>query len=92
MRKALTALAAGGLIAATIVASVSDAQAQRRGRWIAPAIIGGIAAGALIGSAVAPRYYGYGEPVYVEPDVCYARERVWIEGRGWRWRRVAVPC
>lgn len=90
MRKTLTALAAVGLVAAAVAAGTTEANARHRGHWVAPAIIGGVAAGALLGGALAPRYYG--EPVYAEPEVCYARERVWIEGRGWRWRRVAVEC
>jgi hypothetical protein len=89
MRKALTALAAVGLVAATIAVSTTNADARHR-RWVGPAIVGGLAAG-IIGSALlAPRYYG--EPVYAEPEVCFERDRVWVEGRGWRWRRVQVPC
>ena len=74
-------LALAGILAIT-AASATDASAQWRGHrghghghgW-GPAVgIGaGIAAGALIGSAVAARPYGYGgygyydEPVYVAP-------------------------
>jgi hypothetical protein len=52
-------------------------------------IIGGLAAGAIIGSAIAPRpYYGPG-PVYYAPGCYWTRERIWTDW-GWRWRRVRV--
>jgi hypothetical protein len=90
MRKFLTALAVTGLVGAAVVAGTSDADARHwRGHgWVAPAIVGG----AVLGAAMAAPYY-YGPPAaYYEPDMCYARQRVWVEGRGWRMRRVAVPC
>lgn len=95
MKKTFLALAGVATIAASMFVSATDADARSRGRWVAPAIIGGVAAGALLGGALASPYgYGYGPgPAYVvEPSTCWARERVWVEGRGWRWRRVAVPC
>ena len=58
MRKAVTALAVAGTIAAATVANLSTADARRG--WWGPAVIGGIAAGAIIGSAFARPYYGYG--------------------------------
>ena len=39
---------------------IEQVQWRRRGRWVGPAI-GGFAAGAIVGSALAPRYY-YDEP------------------------------
>jgi hypothetical protein len=69
MRKAVTALAVAGTIAAAAVANPSTADARRG--WWGPAI-GGFAAGAIIGSALARPYYGYGygyrapAPVYYD--------------------------
>jgi hypothetical protein len=87
MIKTLTALAAATTIAITAIATPTTADARWRGHHhggfpVAP-LIGGLAAGALIGSAVAwgPRYYY--EPVYVEPGCYVRRERFWD---GWRWR------
>src|SRR5262245_62712292 len=58
MRKALTAVALAATIAVAAVAAPTAAEA-RRGWWIGPAI-GGFAAAAIIGSAFARPYYGYG--------------------------------
>ena len=82
--------------AATMTAAVLPAPAQaRNGGAVAAGVIGGLAAGAIIGSAVAqPRYYGPA-PVYVAPPPpsCYwARgEPVWDGYRGaWVRPRVQV--
>jgi hypothetical protein len=92
MKKTLLALAGAAAIAVTMFGSATDADARHRG-WVGPAIVGGIAAGALLGGAFgAPYYYGPGPYYYAEPAMCTTRQRVWVEGRGWRWRRVAVPC
>ena len=61
MRKSLTALAAA-IIAVAAVTMPTTADARWRGWW-GPAL-GGLAAGALIGSAFARPYYGYGYPAY----------------------------
>src|SRR5215831_10766614 len=61
MRKSLTALAAA-IIAVAAVTMPTSADARWRGWW-GPAL-GGLAAGALIGSAFARPYYGYGYPAY----------------------------
>jgi hypothetical protein len=58
MRKSLTALATAATIAVAAVAAPTAAEA-RRGWWIGPAI-GGFAAAAIVGSAFARPYYGYG--------------------------------
>jgi hypothetical protein len=89
MRKTLVTLAVGATIAIGAVASSTPADARwRHGFPVAP-VIGGLAAGAIIGAALAaaPRpYYAYAyypEPVYFGPR-CYIRsERIWD---GWRWR------
>jgi len=56
MRKTVTALAAATAVAMAAVATPDTADA--RGGWWGPAI-GGFAAGAIIGSALARPYYGY---------------------------------
>ena len=101
MRKTLTVLAAAGALAVVSVAAPSDANAQWRrggGGAVAAGVIGGLAAGAIIGSAVAPRYYDpyYGPaPVYVAPGPasCVEPQWVWSERRGeYVWRNVRVAC
>ena len=97
MMKTLTALATAGMIAAVAVAAPSPAQAGNEGA-IASGVVGGLAAGAIIGSAFAPRYgYGYAyapEPVYYGGPYAYSRchlvrQKVWTD-YGPRWRRVRV--
>src|SRR5262245_24970560 len=70
-------------------ASVETVQWRRghRGRWIGPAA--GLAAGAVIGSALAPRYYDYGYPGYgayaYDPGYAYVPARRYYRnyyGRG----------
>ena len=53
MKKTLTALVAAGTIAFATLAAPTDASARDRGAAVAAGILGGIAAGAIIGSAVA---------------------------------------
>jgi hypothetical protein len=71
MRKALTALAAAGTIAAATIADPTTADARRG--WFGPALIGGFAAGAIVGSALARPYpyYGYGYGYYAPAPVYY---------------------
>jgi hypothetical protein len=95
MKHTIIALAAVATLAAALP---SSAQARCHGC--------GVAAGAIIGSAIAnsgPTYYEPA-PVYappppayaapsevVEGDVCHVeRRRVWVEGYGWRSRRIEV--
>jgi len=97
MKKTLTALAAAAAMALVSVATPTDAMAQRRGGAVAAGVIGGLAAGAIIGSALAPRPYYYGPaPVYVAPPppaACVERQWVWSERRGdYVLRNVRVPC
>jgi hypothetical protein len=62
MRRTVTALVAAATIAAATVATPSTAAAGRD--WWVPALIGGIAAGAIVGTQIArPQYPG---PVYFE--------------------------
>ena len=103
MKQLCIALAAATLLAAALP---SSAQARCRGCGAA-AVIGGIAAGAIIGSAIAnsqPRYVdpAYGVPPadymdapdaasYVGGPVCHVENRkIWVEGYGYRTRRMEV--
>ena len=89
MRKAILALAAVATIAG---ASVTDAYAQRRSGAVAAGVIGGLAAGAIIGGAIAnsrPAYGGYAVvPGYVAYDGYYARGPVGCPGGYWARRPV----
>jgi len=99
MKQTIFALGAAALLAASLPA---PAQAHCHGCGVAAGVVGGLAAGAIIGSALAgPR------PVYVAPPppppptyyyeedgggpVCHVEHRrVWVEGYGWRHRRIEV--
>ena len=87
MRRALITLALGATVAIGAVASPTTADARWRHHFPVAPVIGGLAAGAIVGAALAaprPYYdvYAY-DPVYFGPH-CYIRsERFWD---GWRWR------
>ena len=94
MKKTLTAIAAAATLALAAVAAPQPAEARHGA--IAAGIIGGLAAGALIGAAAANGpYYGPGPiitapaPAYYGPGCYWTHQRVWT-GYGWRWRRVRV--
>ncbi len=93
MRKTLTALAAAAALAVVAVGAPSDASAQ--GRGFAAGVIGGLAAGTIIGGAIAsqPRYYEPA-PVYVAPPPrCVQQQWVWSNYRqDYVLRNVRVPC
>ena len=75
MKKTLTALAAAGLIAMAATAVPTDANAGCRGCGVGAGIIGGLAAGAIIGGAIAnspPAYGGYAPVAGYEPYGAYA--------------------
>ena len=91
MMKTLTALATAGAIAVAAVAAPAPAEARNNGAVVGAAV-GGLAAGAIIGSAVAPRYgYGYyaSEPAYAYSRCYVVRQKIWTD-YGPRWRRVRV--
>ena len=92
MKKIITGLATAATIAAAVIAVPSASEARpwhHHGGWGGPGIVGGLAAGALIGGALAGPYYngyyGYGPGPYAYGE-CY-RRRV-MTPYGWRWRRV----
>ena len=103
MKRTIIALAAAALVAA---AMPSPAQAGCRGCGVAAGVVGGLAAGAIIGSAIAnsgPRYYEPAPvyaapppPVYVEPPdyvdgpVCHLERQQVWDGYAYRTRRVEV--
>lgn len=86
MKKTLATLAVAATVAIGAVAFPTPADARwHRGFPVAP-VIGGLAAGAILGAALAaPRpYYSVAyEPVYFGPRCYVRRERFWD---GWRWR------
>jgi hypothetical protein len=90
MRKTLTALAAVATISVATIAAPAPAEA--RDGWIAGAIIGGIALGALAYHYNYPRAYrgpyaAYAGPVFYGPRCFWERERV-LTPFGWRTQRV----
>jgi hypothetical protein len=100
MKRTAFALAAATVLAAALPSSV-QARCHNCGGAVAAGVIGGVAAGAIIGSAIAGSQPA---PVYVAPPpgppsavyydeapVCHVEHRrVWVEGYGWRHRRIEV--
>ena len=98
MKQTVFALAAAALVAA---AMPSSAQARCYGCAVGAGVAAGVVGGALIGSAIAGS-----QPVYVAPPppppsevyydeadhpVCRVEHRrYWVEGYGWRSRRIEV--
>ncbi len=99
MYRMIIALAAAALVAA---AMPSSAQANCRGCAVGAGVIGGLAAGAIIGTAIANSQLRYVEPAYgppaddVEPPeyvdgpVCHMERRQVWDGNVNRTRRVEV--
>ena len=89
MKRILTALLAAGTLAGAALATSAPAEAYWRGGW--GWCLGGFAAGALIGGALAAPYYnpygyyGYYAP-YPYPPPCVWRN-VW---NGYAWVRACV--
>ena len=101
-RNMIFAIAAAALVAAALP---SSAQARCDGCGVAAGVVGGLAAGAIIGSAIAnsqPRYVepapvydapppAYDEPPeYVEGPVCHMERRQVWDGYGYRIQRMEV--
>jgi hypothetical protein len=90
MTKTLTTLTAAATIAAALIAAPTDASAQRRwGPAVGLGILGGVAAGAIIGGAIAnsgPGYYGPAyvvQPGYVPYEGYYAGPPTGCPGGYW---------
>ena len=102
MKPTVIALAAATMLAA---AAPQAARADCHGCGVAAGAIGGLAAGAIIGSAIAnsgprpapvyvepappPTVY-YERPAYVEPECHMVKRRIWVDGVGYRWSREEV--
>jgi hypothetical protein len=86
---------AASLVALTVFSGLSTTPAMAGGGDVAAGLLGGLAVGTIVGSAVAqPRYYYYyyyaPAPVYVPGPHCWLeRERVW-DGYGYVIQRVRV--
>lgn len=107
MKKAVFALLTAATFAAGSVAMAPQAEA-RGGGAVAAGLLGGLAAGAIIGGAIAnsqPRYYGpprgyvvyddyYAEAPYGCPDGYWARRPVAFDrwGNPVRWSRPRYIC
>jgi hypothetical protein len=98
MKQTVIALAAAALLAAALP---SSAQARCHGCGVAAGVAGGLAAGAILGSALAGQAPVYAAPPPPPPSAVYfddpyapvchvERHRVWVQGYGWRSRRVEV--
>jgi len=86
MMKTLTTLTAAATIAAALTVAPTDANAQRRwGPAVGLGILGGVAAGAIVGSAIAnnwgPAYVV--QPGYVPYEGYYAAPPVGCPGGYW---------
>ena len=81
MKKIMFALAAAATIGLGTLAAPQPAQARCFGCAVGLGVLGGVAAGAIIGSAIAshPGYYGYeyDAPAPVACDGYWARRRMY---------------
>lgn len=106
MHKSLIGLAAAASLGLASLAVPSTANAGCYGCAVGAGVIGGIAAGAIIGSAIAnnpppppayyppppppPGYYPAAGYAQLAPGCYWGRRRVWIEGYGYQVRTVQV--
>ena len=100
MKNTIIALAAAATVAAALP---SSAQAYCRGCGVAAGVVGGLAAGAIIGGAIANSRPVYVEPApvyapppyavppaYVDGPVCHTERQQFWDGYAYRTRRVQV--
>ena len=105
MHKSLMGLAAAASIGLASLAVPSTANAGCYGCAVGAGVLGGVAAGAIIGSAIAnsppppPAYYPpppppgyYPPPGYAQlaPGCYWGKRRVWVEGYGYQVRPVQI--
>jgi hypothetical protein len=106
MHKSLMGLAAAASIGLASLAVPSTANAGCYGCAVGAGVLGGVAAGAIIGSAIAnnpppppPGYYPpppppgyYPPPGYAQlaPGCYWGKRRVWVEGYGYQVRPVQI--
>jgi hypothetical protein len=103
MHKSLIGLVAAAGIGLASLAAPAPANAGCFGCAVGAGVLGGVAAGAIIGSAIAnsppppPAYYPPPPPAYYGPGYaqlgpgCYWRNRrVWVEGYGYQVRPVQI--
>jgi len=84
MQKTLTAFAAAGAMALATIALPTTADAGCRGCGVGAGIIGGLAAGAIIGGAIANSDRGYPPPAYAgAPPGRYWQATACANGPGW---------
>jgi hypothetical protein len=94
MQRSVLSLAAAAIFATALCLS-NEARAD--GGDLAAGLFGGLVAGAIVGSALAPRppepVYIAPPPYYAPPPVCFGRAQVFDPYYGvYRWQRVQVPC
>jgi hypothetical protein len=91
MTKTFTALAAAATIAVSLAGTATDASAQRGGGAFAAGLIGGLAAGAIVGSAIANS--GPGPAYVVAPGpgyVVYPGYAAAVPAPGCYWTRMPL--
>jgi hypothetical protein len=90
MTRTLTVAAAAAIAITTMASGTANAQWRpHHHHFPVGPVVGGLAAGALIGAAVAGAPRVYYEPVYMAPGCYVRRERFW-DGWAWRYRKVEV--
>ena len=87
MRHLVIVLTSAAIVATSVTSFSSGARAD--GGQVAAGIIGGLAAGTIIGAATAPRPYYTPAPIYVTPAPAYVEpDCYWTRGQpiwdGWR--------
>ncbi len=96
MKKTIRATVAS-VVAAALVATVMPTVANAGGKDAALGFLGGLFVGGAIANSqqggytyVAPVYQA--QPVYVQPRVCYRKEKYFDPYAGWVWRTVQYYC
>jgi hypothetical protein len=106
MHKSLITLVSAASVGVAAFAVPGTANAGCYGCAVGAGILGGVAAGAIVGSAIAnsppppppPGYYpppptaAYPSPAYAQlaPGCHWGHRRVWVEGYGYQWRTVPI--